>query len=151
MSGAAREWTIVLIFFVAVFGLTILEAFLIKRKGWSGFGRALAFSVATNLIGFAVGSFVIFVVVGVVLAMAFDGSLEKFPLKDYGIGAFLIGGVLFFPLFLMLCKRLFLTLFKIQTGKTAWLFSLASALAAFIISQGLPALAAYLLMGIDSR
>jgi hypothetical protein len=146
MSGNTREWLVVLIFFVAVFGLTFLEAFLIKRKGWSGFGRALAFSVLTNLIGFAVGSFVIFVVVGVVLAMAWDGSLERFPLKDYGIGAVLVGGALFFPLFLTLCKRLFLKLFEIQTGKTAWLFALAASIAIFIISHGLPVLAAYLFM-----
>ncbi|HEX8370471.1 MAG TPA: hypothetical protein VF604_18135 [Pyrinomonadaceae bacterium] len=146
MSGVAKEWAVVLIFLVAVAGLTLLEAFWINRKGWTGFGRSLAFSVSTNFIGFAVGFFVMFVVFGVVLAMAWDGSIEKFPLKDYGIGAFLVCGVLFFPLFLMLCKRLFLKLFKIQTGKTAWLFSLAAALAIFIISQGLPALAAYLLM-----
>jgi hypothetical protein len=145
MSGAAKEWTVVLIFLVAVFGLTILEAFLINRKGWSGFGRALAFSVVTNLIGFAVGFFVIFVVFGVVLAMAWDGSIEKFPLKDFGIGAFLVFGILFFPAFLTLCKRLFLKLFNIQTGKTAWLFSLAAAISIFIISHGLPVFAAYLL------
>jgi hypothetical protein len=146
MSGVTREWAVVLIFFVAVFGVTILEAFLISRNGWAGFGRALAFSVVTNLIGFAVGTFVIFVVVGVVMAMAWDGSIQKFPSGDFGIGAFLVFGILFFPAFLMLCKRLFLKLFKIQTGKTAWLFSLAGAVLIFIISQGLPALAAYLLM-----
>jgi len=146
MSGVAREWTVVWIFFVAVFGLTILEAFLISRKGWTGFGKSLAFSALTNFIGFAVGFLVLFVVFGVVLAMAWDGSLERFPLKDYGIGATLVFGVLFFPLFLMLCKRLFLQIFKIQAGKPAWLFSLASSLVIFVISYGLPVFAAYFLM-----
>lgn len=145
MSGAAKEWTVVLIFLCAVFGLTIFEAFLINRKGWAGFGRALGFSVLTNFIGFAVGFFVMFVVFGVVLAMAWDGSLERFPLHDYGVGAFLGFGVLFFPLFLMLCKRLFLKLFKIQNGRAAWLFSLGAALSIFIISLGLPVFAGYLL------
>ncbi|HEX8250802.1 MAG TPA: hypothetical protein VF599_21695 [Pyrinomonadaceae bacterium] len=146
MSGVAREWAVVLIFLVSVIGLTLLEAFWIKRSGWAGFGRSLAFSVLTNFIGLAIGFFAMFVVFGVVLAMAWDGSIEKFPLRDYGIVAFLVFGVLFFPLFLMMCKRLFLKLFKIQTGKTAWLFALAAALSVFIISLGLPALAAYLLM-----
>lgn len=145
MSGAFREWTPVLIFLVAAVGLTIFEAFWINRQGWAGFGRALGFSAATNFIGFAVGYFVIFVVFGVVFAMAWDGSLEKFPLEDYGIVAFLGFGVLFFPVFLLLCKRLFLKLLKIQTGKKAWLFSLASAPAICVISHGLPVFAAYLL------
>jgi hypothetical protein len=145
MSGSVREWIIVLIFFVAVIGLTIFEAFLIKNKGWTNFARSLAFSALTNFIGFAVGWFVIFVVFGVVFAMAWDGSLEKFPLRDYGIGAFLVFGILFFPLFLMLCKRLFLKLFKIQTGRAAWIFSLVSAFAMLIISHGVPLFAAFLL------
>jgi hypothetical protein len=145
MSRVVMEWLVVLIFFVAVIGLTVFEAFLIKNKGWAGFGRALGFSVLTNFIGFAAGYFVLFVVFGVVFAMAWDGSIEKFPLKDYGIGAFLAFGVLFFPLFLMFCKRLFLKLFKIQAGRAAWLFSLFSALAIFIISHGVPLFAAYLL------
>ena len=145
MSGAAKEWAVVLSFLFAAFGLTILEAFLINRKGWAGFGRSLGFSVFTKFIGFAVDFFVMFVAFGVVAAMAWDGSLEKFPLHDYGIGAFLSFGVLFFPLFLMLCKRLFLKIFKLQTGRAAWLFSLAASFAIFIISFGLPVFVGYLL------
>jgi|SRR5215213_7430641 len=145
MSAVVREWIIVWIFLIAVIGLTGFEAFLIKNKGWTNFARSLAFSALTNFIGFAVGWLVIFVIFGVVLAMAWDGSIEKFPLKDYGIVAFLVFGVLFFPFFLMLCKRLFLKLFKIQTGRAAWLFSLASALAIIIISHGVPLFAAFLL------
>jgi hypothetical protein len=45
----------------------------------------------------------------------------------------------------MLCKRLFLTLLKIQTGRAAWLFSLVSALAMLVISHGVPLFAAFLL------
>jgi len=146
MSGVAKEWAVVLIFLLVAVGLTIFEAVLINRKGWTDFGKSLAFSVVTNLLGFTVGSFVVFVVLAVVLAMAWDGSLERFPLKDYGIGATLILGFLFFPLFLLLCKRLFLRIFHIQAGKTAWVFSTASSFVIFIISYGLPIFAAYLMM-----
>jgi hypothetical protein len=145
MVGVGKDWAVVLIFLAAVVGLTVLEALWITRKGWSGFGRAFGFSAVTNFVGFAVGSFVAFVVFGVVAAMAWDGSLAKFPLHDYGIIAFLAFGVLFFPSFLMLCKRLFLKLFKIQSGRAAWLFSLVGSLAIFIISFGLPVLAVYLI------
>jgi hypothetical protein len=145
MSGNAKEWAVVLGFLLIVAGLTIFEAFLINRKGWAGFGKSLAFSALTNFIGFAVGSFVHFVVLAVFMMLAWDGSIEKFPLKDYGIGATLILAALFFPLFLLLCKRLFLRILHIQTGKTAWLFSAASSFVIFIISYGLPICAIYLL------
>jgi hypothetical protein len=145
MSGVAKEWAVVLFFLFAVVGLTILEAFLISRKGWAGFGKSLAFSVLTNLIGFTGGFIVLFVVLAFFMAMAWDGSIKRFPLHDYGIWTVLIAAVLFFPLFLLLWKRLFLRIFSIQAGKTAWLFSTASSFAIFIISYGLPICAVYLL------
>lgn len=145
MSGTAREWIIIWIFLLCIVGLTIFEAILINRKGWADFGKSLAFSALTNLLGFTVGFFVLFVVLAVIMAMAWDGSLERFPLHDYGIGATLGFGFLFFPLFMLLCKRLFLKVFNIRTGKSAWLFSTASAFAICIISYGLPVCAVYLL------
>jgi hypothetical protein len=145
MSGVAKEWAVVLIFLFAVVGLTVLEAFLINRKGWAGFGKSFAFSALTNLIGMTIGFVVLFVVLAVFMAMAWDGSIERFPLHDYGIWAVLIAAVLFSLLLLLLCKRLFLKIFNLQTGKAAWLFSTASSFVIFIISYALPICAVYLL------
>lgn len=145
MSGVAREWAVVLVFLFAVGGLTVLEAFLINLKGWAGFGKSFAFSALTNLIGITVGFVVLFVVLAFFMALAWDGSIERFPLHDYGIWVVLIAAILFSPLLLLLCKRLFLRIFNIRTGKTAWLFSTSSSFVIFIISYGLPICAGYLL------
>ncbi len=67
MSGTAKEWIAVLIFVLCVAGYTVGEAVWLKRKGWADFGRSLAFAAATNIFGYAVGLFVLFVVFGVVL------------------------------------------------------------------------------------
>jgi hypothetical protein len=145
MSAIAREWIVILSFFLLFDGFIIGEAFWMNRKGWAGFGRSLGFSVLTNFIGYAIGFFVLFVVFGVFLAMSWDGSIEKFPMKNYGIGATLILAVLFTPALLTVCKRIFLPVLKIQISKSAWLYSLASSVLGLTMSVGIPILLGYLL------
>lgn len=146
MSGTAKEWIIVLVFWIVVIALTIGEAFWLYRRRWSGFGRSLLFSLLTNFIGFFAGFIVLFVILGVVLAMAWDGSLANLPLGDAGIWVMMIFALLFTPIFLALCKRLFLSIFKIgATGKTTWIFSLASSFAIFFVAYGAPILFGYAL------
>lgn len=143
MSGSIKEWLVFFVFIFLAIGLTLAEAIWLNKKGWTNFGKAFALAVATNVIGFFVGFFVIFVVFGVILAMAWDGSLEK--IGDAGIIAAMLFGFLFFPIFLALCKRLFLKILKIQTGKSAWLFSFASAFLIVFLSLGAPVLVVYLM------
>lgn len=145
MSANAREWLVILSFFLLAFIVTVLEIMWLKRKGWADVGKSVIFTIFTNLIGYSVGFIVLFVVFGVTLALAWDGSIKKFPLGDYGIGTFLILGVLFTPMLLMLCKRLFLLILKMQSGISAWLFSFVSSVLSFIISLGVPIVVAYLL------
>jgi hypothetical protein len=140
MSSVTKEWLIVIAFFLFAWGLTFAETLWLNKKNWTSFGKAFAFAAATNVIGFFVGFFVIFVVFGVILAMAWDGSLENMPLGDAGIIAAMVFGVLFFPIFLALCKRLFLKILKIQTGKAAWAFSFASSFLIVFLSLGVPIL-----------
>lgn len=145
MSGIKKEWIIFLSFFLLVIGVTVFEAVWISRKGRAGFGRALGFSVLTNFLGYTVGIFVVFVIVGVIFAMAWDGSIEKFPFKDYGLAAALIFAALFTPVLLTLCKRLFLSALNIQKGKSAWLYALASSVLSLVVSIGTPIILGYLL------
>lgn len=144
MSGQTKEWLVFFVFLFLAVGLTFIEAIWLNRKGWTNFGKAFAFAVATNVIGFFVGFFVMFVVFGVILAMAWDGSLQEQPLGDAGIIAAILFGVLFFPIFLALCKRLFLKILKIQTGKQASIFSFAGSFLIVFLSLGVPVLLIYL-------
>jgi hypothetical protein len=146
MSYVTKEWLVILAFFLAVIGFTVVEAVWLKNKGWARFEKSLGFSALTNVLGYFVGFFVFFVVFGVIMAMAWDGSLKNFPLKDYGVWAFLILGILFTPALLTVCKRLFLSYLKIQTGKPAWLYALASSLLGLTLSLGVPILLGYFIL-----
>ncbi|MBA3804348.1 MAG: hypothetical protein H0X14_01355 [Acidobacteria bacterium] len=147
MSAAiAKEWIVVLSFFLFIAGFTVVEAVWLNHKGWARFGKSLGFSALTNFIGYAVGFFVLFVVVGVIMMMVFDGSLNIFSMKDYGMAAMLILGVLFIPALLIVCKRVFLSYLTIQTGKSAWLYSIASSLLGLTVSLGAPILLGYFLL-----
>lgn len=138
MSLIAKEWIIVLSFFLIIVGYTVAEAVWVNRKGWAYFGKSLVFSMLTNFIGYAVGFFVVFVIFGVILAMAWDGSIDKFPMKDYGLVAAMVFAALFTPTLLTVCKRVFLSLLKMQTGKSAWLYAVASAFLSVTVSVGVP-------------
>jgi len=142
MSSVALEWLIVLLFFLFVFGLTFGEAIWLNKKGWTNFGKAFAFTVTTNVIGFFAGFFVMFVVIGGMLMFSLDGSLQNNPLGDAGILVLVLFAILFFPVFLALCKRLFLKILKIQTGKP-WTFSFASSFLMAFLSLGVPILVGY--------
>ena len=146
MSSVTREWIVVFAFFLFIIGFTIIEAVWLSNKGWARFGKSLGFSTVTNFIGYMVGFFVFFVVFGVIMAMAWDGSIKNFPMKDYGVWAFLIFGVLFTPALLTVCKRLFLSYLKIRTGKPAWLYAVASSLLGLTVSLGAPILIGYFLV-----
>ena len=145
MSGQTKEWLVFFGFLFLAVALTFAETIWLNRKGWTNFGKAFAFAVATNVFGFFVGFFVMFVVFGMILAMAWDGSLEKIPFGDAGLIAAIVFGVLFFPIFLALCKRLLLKILKIQTGKSAWIFSFLSSFSIVLFALGIPVLFIYLM------
>lgn len=143
MSSVWIEWLIVLLFFLLALGFTFAEAFWLNRRGWTGFGRAFAFAASTNFIGLTVGFFAVFVALLVVIMIVFDGATDKLPAGDYSLAAILIFAALVTPLLLLLCKRVFLGVLKIQTGKSAWLYAAASAALILIITLGIPFLVGY--------
>src|SRR5437016_5488233 len=114
MSSVGLEWLVILMFLMFAFGLTFAEAFWLSKKNWATFGKSLAFALTTNAVGFFVGLFVLFVVFGLMLMFSLDGSLQRNPLGEAGIIIAMVFGVLFFPIFLALCKGIFLKILKIQ-------------------------------------
>jgi hypothetical protein len=143
-KGTAQEWIVFFSFFLFVAVYTFAEAAWLSRKGGATFARTFGFSVLTNVIGYTVGFFVLFIILGVILAMAWDGSIKKFPLHDTGLVIALIFGFLSTPALLTLCKRAFLAIFKIQTGGSAWLFALATSFLCVLVPLGPPILLVYL-------
>src|SRR5689334_16545100 len=108
MSNETKEWIAVaisLLFYVAVF---VIEVFWLIRYKWGTAGKSIAFVMVSNLLSFIVGGFVSFVILGVMLAMAWDGSINKISGGDFTLWVALIVAFAFPPLTLILTKRILL-------------------------------------------
>lgn len=146
MSAILLEWLFILAFFVLVGGCMFGEASWISKKGWASFGKSFAFSALSNFIGFAVGLFVFFIVMGLFLMFSLDGTTDRVMNSKVGgplAIAVLVFGFLVTPILLIVCKRIFLAALKIQTGKTAWIYALISSILILIIALGIPTLIGY--------
>ncbi|HMS39700.1 MAG TPA: hypothetical protein PKE69_05695 [Pyrinomonadaceae bacterium] len=148
MSATLLEWIFILAFFLIVVGFMFGEAAWLSKKGWATFGKSFAFSALSNFIGFAVGLFVFFIVIGLFLMFSLDGTTQRvFDSKVGSIAGtvFIVFATILTPLLLIICKRIFLSALKMQTGKTAWLFALASSGLILVFALGLPTLIGYLI------
>lgn len=140
------QWLVILTFFLLIVGATFAEAFWLSRKEWTSFGKAFVFSSLSNVIGFAVGLFIFFVVMGIFLMLTLDGTTQR--IFDSQVGgataiAVLIFAFLITPLLLIIGKRIFLAVLKIQTGKPAWLYALVSSILILFGALGTPTLLGY--------
>lgn len=147
MSGNLAEWIIIWAFLLIVVGVMFAEAFWLYKKGWASFARAFVFSALSNFIGFAVGLFVFFIVMVVFMMFSLDGTTQRiFDSRAGGSAAIavLIGAALLTPFLLIICKRILLAVLKMQTGKAAWLYALASSVLILIVALGVPFLIGYL-------
>lgn len=143
MSPVAREWLAVVLFIVCFAVLSAGEALWLKRMQWTNAGKALAFSFATNIIGFCIGLFTSFVIVSIILAMAWDGSLNEVPGRDSTLWSAMVAALLVTPVLLIIIKRLLLWFTRIRTGLSAWIFSLAVSILIFAATLGLPVAVLY--------
>ncbi|HEV7396547.1 MAG TPA: hypothetical protein VGN86_08570 [Pyrinomonadaceae bacterium] len=142
MSSVAKEYLVVLLYFVLLIGEGVFEAAWLRRKGWASWPLALTFSWLTNLVGWCIGFFVFFVTVGVTLALAWDGSMQRLPFKGNEAGVVLVLVVLFLPALLLLLKRVLLGLMRIPpvdtefAEKRRWLVSLVASLVFWLAPLG---------------
>ena len=133
MSSTNKEWLVILLYFVLLIIEGACEAAWLHRKAWASWAKALLFSWLTNLIAWCIGFFVLFVTVGVTLALAWDGSMQRLPFKGNEAGVALVLALLFLPALLTLIKRAFLALLQMQRGRKAWQFALISSLSFWLL------------------
>lgn len=146
MSSNAIQWIAVLIFFLFFWGFNVAEALWLSKRGWAAFGKSLAFSISSNLLGFFAGSAVVFVVILIMFMLVF----EPVPNKTANEAVMWVGVVLAFifpPIFLLLLKRLLLKIFKMDTDRPAWSFSAVSSFLVVFV----PALVLVLFFYLTSR
>lgn len=143
MSGNTKEWLVVAVFFVGLFAFSLAEAAWLSRRDLVPFGKGFAFAFATNTFSVTIGFFGSFVVVAVLLALAWDGTIGQMSGNDWRIWTAVIFAALFPVILLILAKRLALRLFKMPLG-SPWLFSAAAAVIFMVLVTGTPVLLVYL-------
>lgn len=125
MSSVAIEWTTTGLFAICFIAAIIVETLWLIRKGWATAQRSVAYVMLTNNLSLCIGFFIPFVIIGTMLALAWSGDMSGGSGSEPTLIAALVIAVLFPPVFLFLTKRVFLTFFKIRSGREAWLYSLA--------------------------
>lgn len=144
------QWLVVISFFVFIGVSMFAEATWLSKKGWTNFGRAFVFSAVSNFIAFAIGVSVFFVVLMVFMMLSLDGSLSKMSKTTTVLGiALVIFAALLTPILLVIGKRIFLGVLKIQTGKPAWLYALVSSVLIFVFANGVPTMVGYFIGQLD--
>ncbi|MEP6850544.1 MAG: hypothetical protein ABI999_16925 [Acidobacteriota bacterium] len=143
MSSVAREWLGVFLFVFCVIGLTIAEAVWLSRSSWMTLGRGLLFAAGTNILGFCIGLFTSFVTLGIMLAMAWDGSLSEVPGHDSTLWFAMVSAILITPVLLIVLKRLLLWFLKVRSGSRAWAYSFAVSTLVFVLTLGIPSIYFY--------
>jgi hypothetical protein len=138
MSGNTKEWIAVALFFVCFAGLTLAEVMWLGWRKWATFGKAAAFSILTNVVGFCFGLFISFVILSVVIALSWDGSIDQIPAHDVSLWTAVIVAVFITPVLLLLSKRILLWLLKIRSGLAAWGFAFLTSILIFSLTLGLP-------------
>jgi len=76
-SQVVREYLVILFYWILLIVYGVVEAGWLRKRNWTSWGKALLFSLLTNLLGYCIGFFLLFITVGVVFALAWDGSMER--------------------------------------------------------------------------
>jgi len=146
MSGSAKEWIFVALFFAMLFAVSIAEIFWLTRKSID-LRRALIAVFIPNFLTITLGFLFTFVVFGILLAVAWDENTTM-PGGDAATWALLSLGVAF-PLLLMTgIKYLLVRVLKFSSISerftSPFRYSFLSSLVFFIVVVVLPCLSLFL-------
>ncbi len=109
-------------------GAIIAEVQWLQRKGWTTSGKAIGYVLTTDLLGFGIGSFFVLVIFFIMFMMVMGSAGRGSDIPESAYIASSLVGIIFPPVILLLLKRLFLLIFKIRSGRPAWIYSLVSSL-----------------------
>jgi hypothetical protein len=132
LSSLTIEYIVFFLYLFLLIAYGIVESVWVRRIVTTSRPKSLFFTLFTNFLGWCVGVSLLFVSVGVTLALAWDGSMEKLPYKGNETIGLLVLLIVLLPAILMLIKRVGLGFFKVTT-KAAWKFSLFSSVLFWIV------------------
>ena len=144
MSSEIKEWAVVIVFLLCFPIFTVIEALWLAHRTKVSFWISLLYSLSTNLFACIPGFFISFVIFGVMLMLAWDGTPQRVPVSDASMWVGTIAAV-FAPLVLLiLLKRLAILIFKLLLSRP-WLYSVLASLVFYIAIVGLPATALFII------
>lgn len=141
MSAITIQWIAILLFLFLFVGVIIAEVVWLTRKGPTSSGHAIGFVLATDLLGFGLGSFVVFVIFFIMFMMVMGPAGRGGNAPEYAYWITSAIALVFPPVILILFKRIFLAVFKIRSGGPAWVYSVVSSVLIIVILVVLPTLA----------
>jgi hypothetical protein len=138
--GVGINIVIVAIFFACLFGFSFAEAAWLNKKNLIQYGKAFAFSFTTNIFSITIGFFFSLLIFFVLLALAWDGTLNQISGNDWRIWGAVVVALLLPVVLLILVKRLGLRLFKMGSVGSPWLFSAAASVIFMLFATSIPVL-----------
>jgi hypothetical protein len=133
MSAALIEGIPIVLFFLLLVGSIIGEVLWLVRKEWTTSGRAIAYVMLTDLISLFLGGFVVMVVFMILLMMTLGPAGRGSDAPEIAYIATMVAAVVLPPAILFLLKRILLALFKIRSGRAAWIYSLVVSLLVTVV------------------
>lgn len=143
----AIQWGIVLVCLLLFVGAIVAEIMWIVRKGWATAGRATAFVLITDIVGFVAGTVIVMTIFMIAFMMVMGPAGRGSDAPDAAYVACIIAAIIIPPILIIGLKRLFLFILKIGTGSAGWVYSIAVSLLKILIVLAPPPLFYYLLTG----
>jgi len=145
MNAQVAQWLVVVLFFTCFFAFTAGEISWLNRHRGIEVRKALAFSIASNIICITIGFSVSLMIAFAILAMAWDGSLQNVPGGNVTISAAVIFAI-FSPIALLTIAKFFLLkLFKFDSIHSKLKYAVLASLLFFVIVSLIPCTVAYLI------
>lgn len=138
MSATTLEWLVVGIFFACLFAISLAEGGWLAKFNKVPFGKAFAFAFSTNTFAITIGFFVSFVIMAVIMMLAFGGSLQGLSDYDWRLITAVLAALLFPIVLLILAKRLALRIFKMESVTSPWIYSSAASVVFLVLVMAVP-------------
>ena len=148
MAGTIVEWAACFLFILVFVGSIIAEVQWLVRKGWTTSGRATGFVILTDMLGLCIGGAIVLTAFVIMFVMVMGPAGRGGDSPEYAYWVVTAVAVIFPPIILFFLKRIFLAIFKIGTGKGAWLYSFVSTILTILVVLVPPPLLLYMVVTI---
>lgn len=133
MSETVIEWIAFLFYMLLFVGVVVAEVQWLIRKGWTSSGRAIGYVMTTDILGVGISSLVVLTIFVIMFMMVMGPAGKGGTSPEAAYWVLITFAVVFVPIFLIAAKRLFLLIFKIKSGKSAWIYSLVSSIIIILV------------------